>query len=272
MSSAAVQVSATAEASAQSVPLLITCLHASAFSAPLAEERRAFDIIERLLSNRLQHPTEPRYTSFSATSAAWVNGVAPLVYVFRLAAWMGCAVTAEGTRYVFFEGLGETHAPGPSNDAEGRRQRHGQQQIADRLDELRCVASVWDTSVAESSADASRRYQDAHQQLLQLFQSAQGFTDREEVWARHTNCLQLHRLLACAPDVERQEGTTSSQATSDVLQRVRRRIDSTRAARARSLFKCARFDALDERAGRAHDASAVGPWHTARSPWRRRSP
>ncbi|TPP40714.1 hypothetical protein CGC21_8560 [Leishmania donovani] len=202
MSSAAVQVSATAEASAQSVPLLITCLHASAFSAPLAEERRAFDIIERLLSNRLQHPTEPRYTSFSATSAAWVNGVAPLVYMFRLAAWMGCAVTAEGTRYVFFEGLGETHAPGPSNDAEGRRQRHGQQQIADRLDELRCVASVWDTSVAESSADASRRYQDAHQQLLQLFQSAQGFTDREEVWARHTNCLQLHRLLACAPDRE----------------------------------------------------------------------
>ncbi|CBZ27664.1 conserved hypothetical protein [Leishmania mexicana MHOM/GT/2001/U1103] len=230
MSSAAVQVSATAEASAQSVPLLITCLHASAFSAPLAEVRRVFDIIERLLSNRLQHPAEPRYTSFSATSAVWVNGVAPLVYVLRLAAWMGCTLAAEGARYVFFESLDETHARGPSDDAEGRRQRHAQQQIADRLSELRCVASIWDTSVAESSADASKRYQDAYQKLLKLFQSAQGFTDREEVWARHTHCLQLHRLLACARDGERQQ-TTSSQATSDVLRREGAAAWPTRAQR-----------------------------------------
>ncbi|CAG9575108.1 hypothetical_protein_-_conserved [Leishmania major strain Friedlin] len=132
---------------------------------------------------------------------------------------MGCTLTAEGTRYVFFESLGETRAPEPSDGAEGPRQRHGQQQIADRLDELRCVASVWDTSVVESSADASRRYQDAYQQLLKLFQSAHGFTDREEVWARHINCLQLQRLLAYAADLERQQATASSQVTSDVLRR-----------------------------------------------------
>ncbi|CAJ1009162.1 hypothetical protein Q4I28_004476 [Leishmania naiffi] len=220
MNFATVEASATAEASVQSVPLLITCLHASAVSTPPAEVRRAFDIIEKLLSNRVQHPTEQCYTSFSATSTAWVNRVLPLVYALRLAAWMGCTLTSEGTRYVFIDNRSEAHAPVESNAEDQRRRRdqqQQQQQLVDRLDELRCVASVWNMSVAEISVDASRRYLDAYGELLKLFQSAQDSIDREEVWTRHITCLQLYCLLARVRGVERQQVTTLSQATSDVL-------------------------------------------------------
>ncbi|KAG5476963.1 hypothetical protein LSCM1_05297 [Leishmania martiniquensis] len=212
MNPAAAQVAATARLNEQSVPLLITCLHASAVSASSAEVCRAFHIIEKLLSNRMRHPTEQRYASFSATSTAWVDSVAPLVYVLRLAAWMGCTLTAEGARYVFVDSLGETNARG-SGDAEGRRQ------LMDRLDELRCVASVWSTSTVETSGEASRRYQEAYQQLLQLFQSVQDSTDREKMWARHTDHLQLYRLRACARDVEWRQATVRSPAISDVPDR-----------------------------------------------------
>nr|CAJ2474645.1 unnamed protein product [Leishmania braziliensis] len=222
MNFATAEASATAETSLQSVPLLITCLHASAVSTPPAEVRRAFDIIEKLLSNRVQHPAEQCYTSFSATSTAWVNRVLPLVYALRLAAWMGCTLTAEGTRYVFIDNLSKAHAPVESNAEDRRRRRdqqqqQQQQQLVDRLDELRCVASVWNMSVAEISVGASRRYQDAYGELLKLFQSAQDSIDREEVWTRHINCLQLYCLLARVHGVERQQVTTLSQATSDVL-------------------------------------------------------
>ncbi|KAG5500164.1 hypothetical protein JIQ42_04499 [Leishmania sp. Namibia] len=218
MNSDVVQVAATAEVSELSVPLLITCLHTSAISAPPAEVCRAFSIIERLLSNRVQHPSEPRYTSFSATSTAWVNSVLPLVYVLRLAVWMGCTLTAEGTRYVFNDSLGDTNTPGPS-DAEGQRQRWGQQQLLDRLDELRCVASVWSTSTAEVSGDASRRYPAAYQQLLKLFQPIQNSTDREKMWARDIDRLLLYRLLACAGDVERRQATATSPEASGAPRR-----------------------------------------------------
>ncbi|GET89190.1 hypothetical protein, conserved [Leishmania tarentolae] len=237
MNSDAPRFSPTAEASVQSVPLLIVCLHKCAFSAPLTEVRRAFNVIERLLSNRLQHPTEPRYTSFSATSAAWVNSVVPFVYVLRLATWMGCTLTAEGARYVFLENLDGMHALEPS-DAEDQQQLRGQQQISDRLDELRCVASVWSTPLTESFADISRRYQDAYKQLLKLFRLAQGFTNREEVWAGHTYCLQLYRLLAWACHTELQQSTTSSQATLHVPRSVCSASWTARAQREFDRFLC----------------------------------
>ncbi|KAG5502827.1 hypothetical protein JKF63_04595 [Porcisia hertigi] len=200
MSAAATQVSLTTEARPQSEPLLISCLHASAVSAPPAEVRRAFDIIERLLSNRAQRPAEPRYASFSATSTAWVDSVLPFVNVLDLVAWMGCQWATEGTRLVFLDRLGKEHA-------------------ADRLDELRCVASVWNVSDAETSPDASRHYEGARQRLIEFFHSTHNSTNREELWARLTSHLQLNRLLAYARDAERQRATLPSQVTLNVPSR-----------------------------------------------------
>lgn len=184
-------------AAARDVPpplLLLTCLHMGvAASASPADVQRAFGVLRTLLSNRREHPTEPRYASFSATSVAWVRHVTPVVYVLRLAAWMGCALDEEGTRYRFVDEL----RPG-TGDADARAV------LSDRLDELHCVASVW-------SADATSAFQapqtegdggdgagGARHALLELFGRVAASAERDDVWATYSRHLLLHRLLCYA--------------------------------------------------------------------------
>lgn len=133
---------ATASAEAPSLSIL-DCLHPSLFndsdadgaSASTLDAERCFRILLRLLCNHRQHPSDPAYASFPATSTAWQNGVLPCVYVLRLVAWMGCAPNTEGSRYAFkttSSSAGEEHL----------------RALDARIEELECVVATWSTPVA----------------------------------------------------------------------------------------------------------------------------